>query len=97
MAGIRIDQDDDFRDCGSIEAVEAELIEPLPAPVMPDRPRTRFTDRTVRPSANFIAHLMAIEAGYAQTRGVLRAEPDQATAAYRTSQGHASGRTRRMS
>ncbi|MCG6205762.1 hypothetical protein LPW26_14005 [Rhodopseudomonas sp. HC1] len=95
MVGIRIDQDDDIGGFGAAEAVEAELIEPVP--VMSSPSRTRYTDRPVRPSANFIAQLLAIEGGYPQTRGVFRAEPDEATAAYRSAPVYAAGRTRRMS
>ncbi|RJF75780.1 hypothetical protein [Rhodopseudomonas palustris] len=97
MAGIRIEQDDDTRGFPPAEAVEAELIEPMPVPATPAQSRTRYTDRPVRPSANFIAQLMAIEGGYQQTRGLFGAEPDQATAAYRTALVCATGRTRRMS
>ncbi|WP_420134842.1 hypothetical protein [Rhodopseudomonas sp.] len=97
MTGIRIDQSDEIHGFDPADAVEAELIEPVPAPVMQAQPRMRYTDRTVRPSANFVAQLMAIEGGYPQTRGVFRAEPDQASAAYRSTRAYAAGRTRRMS
>jgi hypothetical protein len=97
MAGIRIDQDDGVHGFEAADAVDAELIEPVQVPVMPAQPRLRYTDRPVRPSANFVAQLMAVEGGYPQTRGVFRAEPDQASAAYRSTRAYAPGRTRRMS
>ncbi|ABD05223.1 conserved hypothetical protein [Rhodopseudomonas palustris HaA2] len=98
MANIWIDQSDDgIRDFGASDAAEPELIELVPAPVMPAQPRTRYTDRAVRPSSNFVAQLMAVERGYPQTRDVYRAEPDQATAAYRSAKAYQAGRTRRFS
>ncbi|MFC0240397.1 hypothetical protein [Rhodopseudomonas telluris] len=97
MTGIRIDHSDEVHGFEPDDVVEAELIEPVSAPVMPAQPRMRYTDRSVRPSANFVAQLMAIEGGYPQTRGVFRAEPDEASAAYRSAHAYAAGRTRRMS
>ena len=98
MANIWIDQGDErIRDFGTSDAAEPELIEPLPVPVMPVQPRTRYTDQPVRPSSNFVAQLMAIERGYPQTRDVYRAEPDQASAAYRSAKAYEAGRTRRFS
>lgn len=49
--------------------------------------RTRYTDREVRPSSNFVAHLMAVDGGFAQTRAAGRAEPGVATAMYRQAAG----------
>ena len=52
--------------------------------VVPAMIRTRYTDRLVRPDSTFVAHLMAIDQQYPQTREWLRAEPAQAMAAYRS-------------
>lgn len=62
-----------------------EAVEPMPnGSCLEAIPlRTRYTDREVRPSSNFVAHLMAIDGGYPQTRSSGRAEPDRATAMYR--------------
>ncbi|WP_022722797.1 hypothetical protein [Rhodopseudomonas sp. B29] len=57
--------------------VESETAEAEPL-------RTRYTDRPIRPSSNFVAQLMAIDGGYPQTRDHDRAEPDLASAAYRS-------------
>jgi hypothetical protein len=99
MTNISFDRsDDDIRDFGSAGASEPELIEPLPVPVMPVKPRTRYTDQPVRPSSNFVAQLMAVERDCQQTRNAHRAEPDQVMAAYRSAKANVVGaRTRRMS
>ncbi|MGP9813174.1 hypothetical protein ACTZWT_16830 [Rhodopseudomonas sp. NSM] len=100
MANIWVDHsEDDIGGCEAADAVDAELIEPMPVPLTAQsRRRIRYTDQPVRPSANFVAQLMAIDRGYPQTRAMDRAEPGQATAAYRTASAYAaSGRTRRFS
>ncbi|WP_322514864.1 hypothetical protein SR870_17810 [Rhodopseudomonas palustris] len=98
MAKIWVDRSDDDIVFGADHAAEPELIEPMPVPVLPQPRRSRYTDQAVRPSSNFVAQLMAVDRGYPQTRAVDRAEPGQATAAYRTANAYAaSGRTRRFS
>ena len=104
MAKVWIEDGSDLHGASAEpDCAEAELIEPLPVPVTPPPMRTRYTDRQVRPSSNFVAQLMAIDGGYPQTRDCNRAEPGQANAAYRSTGGHAyaapsSGlRTKRMS
>ncbi|MCD0417527.1 hypothetical protein LOC51_09900 [Rubrivivax sp. JA1024] len=90
MANIWIDDGSDVHGASAEpDCEEGELIEPLPIPVTPPPMRTRYTDRQVRPSSNFVAHLMAIDGGYPQTRDSHRAEPGQANAAYRAAPGHA--------
>jgi len=60
-------------------AEEVEISEVVPAVI-----RTRYTDRPVRPNSTFVAHLMAIDQHYPQTREWLRADPAQAMAAYQS-------------
>ncbi|UYO54356.1 hypothetical protein [Rhodopseudomonas palustris] len=104
MAKVWIDDGSDIHAASAEpDCAEGELIEPLPIPVTPPPMRTRYTDRLVRPSSNFVAQLMAIDGGYPQTRDSNRAEPGHANAAYRSTTGHAftapptGFRTQRMS
>lgn len=57
--------------------IDSETVEAEPL-------RTRYTDRPVRPSSNFVAQLIAIDGGSPQTRDHARAEPSLANAAYRS-------------
>jgi hypothetical protein len=87
MTTVWIDDGDRSQSSDAAAAAEAELIEPMPVPLTAPRMRTRYTDRPIRPSSNFIAQLMAIDGGYSQSRDCHRAEPGQATAAYRSANG----------
>jgi len=103
MAKVWIDDSDDFQPRDEAMATDGELIEPMPVPFEPQPMRTRYTDRAVRPSSNFVAQLMAVDGAYPQTRDLSRADAGLATAAYRSTNGDchraspSAGRTRRMS
>jgi hypothetical protein len=91
MTTIRTDElEPDGRDATGTAAA-GSCLEAIPL-------RTRYTDREVRPSSNFVAHLIAIDGGYLQSRASGRVEPGQATAIYRQAAGIAADsgtRTRR--
>jgi hypothetical protein len=99
MTNVWIDDSDNSRPSDATGIPDGEWIEPMPVPVDSPQIRTRYTDRAVRPSSNFVAQLMAIDGGYPQTRDLNRAEPGQATAAYRGYgyTGSMAGRTQRTS
>jgi hypothetical protein len=84
------------------ELADAEGNDGLPMPVVPYLARTRYTDRRLRPDSTFVVHLMAIEQQCPQTRMLRRAQPSEATAAYRSVEHHnhtgmSGGRIRRSS